>query len=85
MDILYSRVAGLDLHKKTVFATVRCADERGHVAEESDRLEAETIEHLLHRDLGTQPGEVNPGHGFLPAPVFAHRRTAEDRSVPSFL
>src|SRR5574340_1623262 len=47
------------------------------VPKASDRLEAETIEHLLHRDLGTQPGEVDPGHGFLPAPVFAHRRTAE--------
>ena len=35
MDILYLRVAGLDLHKKTVFATVRCVDERRHVAEET--------------------------------------------------
>ena len=35
MDILYLRVAGLDLHKKTVFATARCVNEQGHVEEET--------------------------------------------------
>lgn len=29
MDIIYRRVAGLDLHKKTIFAEVRCVNQQG--------------------------------------------------------
>jgi transposase len=35
MDILYRRVAGLDLHAKTVVANIRCLDELGTVNKET--------------------------------------------------
>jgi hypothetical protein len=57
------------------------------VSQASDRLEAETGQHLLHRDLGPQSGEVDPRHDVLPIAVelSTRSRTAEDRSVPIFL
>jgi hypothetical protein len=34
MDILYRCCAGLDVHKKTVVACVRCLDQAGHLHQE---------------------------------------------------
>ena len=45
MDMMHSRCAGLDVHKKTVQACIRCVGERGHVSKE-------------FREFGTMTGEL---------------------------
>ena len=45
MDVIHSRCAGLDVHKKTVQACIRCWDERGQVSKE-------------FREFGTMTGEL---------------------------
>jgi len=45
-------------------------------------LEAKQAEHLLHRDFGAKPVEVDPWHGSLSTPKNARGRRRQDRSVP---
>ncbi|MCY3018031.1 MAG: IS110 family transposase [Planctomycetota bacterium] len=45
MDMIHPRCAGLDVHKKTVQACIRCLDERGQVSKE-------------FRQFGTMTGEL---------------------------
>jgi hypothetical protein len=48
----------------------------------SDRLKVQSPQYLLHRDLGAQAVEVNPGHG-LPLARVLKTKEKEGRSVPS--
>jgi hypothetical protein len=53
------------------------------VPRSSDGLKAELPQHLLHRDLGTQPVKVDAWHGFSSLMGFVWWK--EDRSVPFLL
>lgn len=56
MDIIYHRVAGLDLHKKTIFAEVRCVNQQGKLKAELRTFGTMTRDLLQLLDWLTEHG-----------------------------
>jgi transposase len=56
MDIIYHRVAGLDLHKKTIFAEVRCVNQQGKLETDLRTFGTTTRDLLQLSDWLTEHG-----------------------------
>jgi transposase len=50
MEILYSRCAGLDVHKKTVVATILVSNDQGQIKKETRSFETTTGSLLILSD-----------------------------------